>query len=80
VKRIATIFSIPIIAGMIVWVFSYAVNPSPDKIDQAGQLIAQAAIPWWVSVIQFLAALGTLGAIGIIVFLFLASARKWRLG
>ena len=79
-KRIAAIFSIPIIVGTIVWVLSYAVNPSPDKIEQAGQLIAQAAIPWWVSVIQFLAALGTLGAIGIIVFLFLTSAKKWRVG
>jgi len=79
-RKIAAIFSIPIIVGMIVWVLSYAVNPSPEKINQAGQLIAQAAIPWWVSVIQFLAPLGALGAIGIIVFLFLASAKKWRLG
>lgn len=79
-KIIAAIFSIPIIAGTIVWVLSYAVSPSLDKIDQAGQLITQAAIPWWVSVIQFLASLGALGAIGIIVFLLLASAKKWRLG
>ena len=69
-KKIAAIFSIPVIVGMIVWVLSYAVNPSPDKIEQTGQLIVQAAIPWWVSVIQFLAALGTLGAIGIIVLLY----------
>ena len=79
-RKIAAIFSIPIIVGTIVWVLSYAVNPSLDKIEQAGQMIAQAAIPWWVSVIQFLAPLGALGAIGIIAFLFLASAKKWRLG
>ncbi|MFO7996672.1 MAG: hypothetical protein R6U93_05985 [Dehalococcoidia bacterium] len=63
-------FSIPVIAGTVVWVCSYTLNPSPDKIDQAGTLMAQAAIPWWVSVTQFLADLGTLGAVGIILLLF----------
>ena len=68
--KIVAIFSIHIIARTIVWVLSYTVDPSLDKIDQAGQLIAQAATPWWVSVIQFLAPLGALGAIVIIVLLF----------
>jgi hypothetical protein len=75
VKAIAAILSIPTIAGFIWWALSYSVNPSPDKIDQAGQLIAQAAIPWWVSVIQFLAPLGFIGAIGILVLLFLISKK-----
>jgi len=69
-EKLAAIFSIPLISRTIVWVVSYTVNPSLDKIDQAGQLIAQAATPWWVSVTQFLKPLGALGAIGIIVLLF----------
>ena len=68
-KLIAEIFSIPLIARTAVWVVSYTVSPSLDKIDQGGQLIAQAATPWWVSVVQFLEPLGVLGAIGIIVLL-----------
>lgn len=75
-KIIGAIFSIPIVAGMIIWALSYVVNPSPDKISQAGQLIAQAAIPWWVPVIQFLATMGTFGAIGIIVLLFLVAKNR----
>lgn len=58
---------------MVIWVLSYAANPSPEKISQAGQLIAQAAIPWWIPIIQFLATLGILGAIGIIVLLSLVA-------
>ena len=64
-----TIFTL---VGISVWAFSYLINPSPEKIDQAGQLIAQTAIPWWVSVIQFLesASLGILGAILILALLY----------
>ena len=70
-RVIAAILSVPTIAGIIVWAISYTANPTPEKIDQAGQLIAQAATPWWVSVIQFLAPLGTIGAIGIVGLLFM---------
>jgi hypothetical protein len=69
-KIIAFIFSVPTIIGTAVWSLSYLINPSPEKIGQAGQLIAQAAIPWWVPVIQFLAPLGILGAILILVLLY----------
>ena len=41
-----------------------------EKIGQASQLITQVVVPWRIAVIQFLAPLGTLGAIGIIVPLF----------
>jgi len=66
------IVSIPILVGMSAWALSYLMNPSPEKIGQAGQLIAQAATPWWVPAIQFLtsASLGILGAILIFALLY----------
>ncbi len=69
-KVIAFIFSIPTIVGMAIWSFGYLINPSPEKVSQAGQLIAQAAVPWWIPVIQFLAPLGIGGAILILVLLY----------
>ena len=67
-----TILFISTIVGISAWAFSYLINPSPEKIDQAGQLIAQAATPWWIPVIQFLASasLGIFGAILIIALLY----------
>ncbi len=69
-KLIAFLTLIPILVGMAAWAFSYVLNPSPDKVDQVGQLIAQAATPWWVPVIQFLVPLGIIGAILILVLLY----------
>jgi hypothetical protein len=63
------IFSLPLLVHIATWAFGAVLNPSPEKIGQAGQLIAQAAIPWWISVIQFLASLGLIGVIGIIIIL-----------
>jgi hypothetical protein len=57
------------IIGFACWALSYVANPSPEKIDQSGQIIAQAAIPWWIPVIQWLLPFGILGIIGIIVLL-----------
>ncbi len=46
-------------------------NPSPEKISEAGELIAQTVTPWWIPVIQFFAPLGIIGAIvimGVLIF------------
>jgi hypothetical protein len=75
-RKIGSIFALISIIGVFIWAFSYQINPTPEKIDQAGQLIAQAAIPWWVSVIQFLASLGIIGAILILIFLYLVAKGK----
>jgi hypothetical protein len=77
-KIIAFLASIPFLVHTAAWAFSYSLNPSPEKIEQAGELIAQAAIPWWVSVIQFLASapFGILGTILILVLLYLVAKGK----
>jgi hypothetical protein len=72
---IGKIFSLIAGASFIIWAISYIASPSPEKIADAGQLIAQAAIPWWMPVIQFLAPLGIIGGICIIVVLFLVAKR-----
>lgn len=64
------------VAPMAWWTFSYALNPSPEKVGKAGELIAQAAIPWWIPVIQFFAPLGIMGVIVILVLLFFVATRQ----
>ncbi len=72
-RSINSFFTKIAIIGMIIGGLSYILNPSLEKIGQGGQLIAQAAIPWWISVIQFIGTTigGTLGAIGILILLYL---------
>jgi hypothetical protein len=72
-KFIGSIFTTLTLLQIGIWGVSYVLNPSPAAIDQAGQIIAQAAIPWWMSVIQFLAPLGIIGSIGVVVLLVLVA-------
>lgn len=61
---IEVLFGIPFIIGVGVWIIQVLFNPtSPQVIEKGGQLIAQAAIPWWVTVLQFLTSLPGIGAI-----------------
>jgi hypothetical protein len=55
---------------MVVWGLSYLLNPSPEKIGRAGEIIVQAAIPWWVPIIQFNPILA------IVLIYFLAKRRR----
>lgn len=70
------IFTILAVSSIAWWTLSYMLNPSPEKISEAGELIAQTAIPWWIPVIQFFAPLGIIGAIVIIVLLFFVASRQ----
>ena len=71
-KMILIIFAISPIAW---WMLNYTLNPSPEKISKAGELIAQAATPWWIPVVQFFAPLGIVGAIVIVGLLLFVAAR-----
>ena len=46
------IASIPLLLWAIIWVIQSALNPSPEKIDQGGELIAKAATPWWIPLLE----------------------------
>ncbi len=74
-KVVAAITSILTLGGIFVWAINYLINPTPEKVDQAGQLITQAAIPWWIPVLQFLASasLGVLGVVLIVTLLYFVS-------
>jgi hypothetical protein len=72
-KFFGFIFGIPLVISMIVWAFSTMANPSADNIAKAGNLIAQAAIPWWIPVIIWLAPLGLIGGPLIFLIVYLAS-------
>jgi len=76
IKDMRTILAILAVSPMAWWAFSYMLNPSPEKISKAGELIAQAAIPLWVPVIQFFAPLGMIGAIVILVLLFFVATKQ----
>ena len=68
-------FSLVTIVSLTIWMLTTRASPTPENISKGGELIANAAIPWWVTVIQFLAPLGTIGAILILVVLFYVSRR-----
>lgn len=71
-----TILAIIAITPMTYWAFSYVLNPSTEKISEAGELIAQAAVPWWIPVIQFFAPLGVIGAIVILALLYFVAVNQ----
>jgi hypothetical protein len=62
-----------LLISVIGWALSMSVNASPVNIAKAGDLIAQAAVPWWISAIQWLAPLGLLGTLVMLLIVFLAS-------
>jgi len=67
---IGTLFSLVFVAKLLWWVVSYAANPTPQGIERAGTLIAEAAIPWWLPALVTLASIGGIvGAVLVIVFL-----------
>jgi hypothetical protein len=75
-KVVGAFFSIITLGGFMIWVLTYMANPSPENLAEVGPIIAQAAIPWWISVIEFLTKFGTVGAIGILVLLFFIAKNR----
>jgi len=71
-KIIGVIFGYIALFSFVIWVLKVVANPTPANLDQIDILIAQAAIPWWIPIIEFLAKVGNaIGGIAIAVFLFL---------
>lgn len=72
-KTIAFLMSLPTLVSMAIWAMDYIINPAAEKISLACDLIAQAAVPWWIPVIQFLLPLGILGGVATLVLLYLVA-------
>lgn len=71
IRAIPTLLAIPLILSMVILVISTAINPTPDKIEKAGEILAEAATPWWIPVFEVLATiLGGLVAVGFLYFIF----------
>lgn len=71
-KFIAWLFGIPLLIGIAAWIIQSLANPSsPQVIEKVGELIAQAAIPWWVPVLQFIVGIPIVGGTLGVAFLFL---------
>ena len=77
-SKIGAIFGIPTAVGVVIWIVKYMTDPSPSNLSQAGPLIAQAATPWWIPVLQFIANVfpGIVGAILIIGLLYFFVAKN----
>jgi hypothetical protein len=59
---------------MVCCFFNYSINPSPDKITEAGNLIIQSAMPSWISPVAWLSSHG-LAIIAVIIIFFEAQKR-----
>ena len=76
-RKLEQILAIPLLVGLVIWAFSALANPgSPEVIEQGGELIAQAAVPWWISVLEFLVSVPGIGSIVAVVFLFILFSRN----
>lgn len=75
-QLVALIFGLLLIAKSIVWMLGSVINPSPEAIEKGGELIADAAVPWWIGVMGWLEALPFAGflILGFILFLVWSGA------
>jgi len=69
-KFVGLIFLLSLWAKIFMWTVSYMTNPPSQGIQRAGELIAEASVPWWLPVLVALASIGgILGAGLVVVFL-----------
>jgi hypothetical protein len=68
---ITVIVGLPLLMKFLFWSIGYSISPSTEGIGKGAELIADAAIPWWLGVIEWLAALPLAGllVLGFILFL-----------
>lgn len=68
---IGVVVGLPLLIRSLSWSVGYAISPSPENIEKGVELIADAAVPWWLGVMESLAALPLAGLLifGFILFL-----------
>ncbi len=73
---ISLIVAIPLIIGLLSFTIKNSQDPgNPENLEDGVELIADASIPWWLGIFEWLAGLpGIIGAILIIGLIFFL---KW---
>jgi hypothetical protein len=72
-----TILAIPFVVAFLAWAIQCISNPgSTQTIQKAGDLIAQAAVPWWIPILQFLTSVPVVGGIAAIIFLIFFVSKR----
>ena len=70
VSIVFLLFTFPLLLKVII--YSSNISNPEATINKTAELIGEAAVHWWINIIDWLADLGTLGAlliIGLIIFL-----------
>lgn len=62
-------FGLPSLIGISIWAIKVTHNPSPENVASGVQMAVEDQIPWWIKPLQWLAGLGTVGAVLIIGFM-----------
>jgi hypothetical protein len=55
ILAVIIIFFLPLLVNFVSWAISSTTNPNPENIERGTELIAQAATPWWITAIQWIA-------------------------
>jgi hypothetical protein len=68
------IFVVPVLGGLLLWTTKVTNDPgNPDNLEEGAEIIAEAAVPWWLGIFEWFAGLpGIIGAvliIGLVIFL-----------
>jgi hypothetical protein len=68
---ISFIVGLPLLLMFLFWSVGYIISPSAESIGKGAELIANAAVPWWLDVLGWLATLPLAGllVLGFILFL-----------
>lgn len=74
------VFTLPLFIQILGWATCSVTNPASTNMTKAGELIGQAAIPWWIGILTWLSqGGGIISAILIILFiLFLIWIGEFR--
>ena len=71
-RSLERILAIPLLIAISLWIINSLSNPNSPKVAEKGaELIAQAAIPWWIPVLQFLVGFSRIIALIFLFFLFI---------
>ena len=68
---ISVIVGLPLLTKFMFWIVSSTISSSTESIQKGVELIAGSAVPWWLGVMEWLAALPLAGLLilGFILFL-----------
>lgn len=74
-EAIGAVLACILMIQMALWAADMASNPDPEKMDDGVRLAADAAKPWYLDLIVWLAQFGTLGAVAIFAIIYFAGRK-----